>query len=141
MNKALPFALIAVILFSGCLGIEKGTQISVNFSSNVSAKERSLFSISENNDIVFEPTDFEIVKECIELCIKEKEAGKSFESGPCLSDKNEDWPINGYVCDVVSFPRNLEIDNNRKNQCKDYIELRASKFIEVSKDCELVRVV
>ncbi len=62
----------------------------------------------------------------------------SYESGPCLSDlfgfKVEDW-----VCDIVNNPR-TDVDNKSKNKCKAYDSGSANHFVELDKNCNLVRI-
>ncbi len=141
MKKLIVFLLIATMLFAGCIkNPEKGTTIFFN-SSNQTTKENFLFMLQDNRFVKFNTTEYEIIHECIELCNKKLENKEDLSKGPCLSDSSKDWPINKYVCDVVHFPRDITIDNKKENQCKDFIELKANHFIEVSTNCSLVRVV
>ena len=70
---------------------------------------------------------------CVQAC---KDATKNLEDGPCLLDPIES---SDYVCDVAHNPRE-EIDNQAEKQCRAYPD-RARHFIEVTPNCEIIRVV
>lgn len=80
----------------------------------------------------------EIAKfECLKMCTDYKDT-ISYEDGPCLSDaygfKLDDW-----VCDVSHNPR-VEIDDDKENQCKEYVNKNANHFVEVDENCGLIRI-
>jgi hypothetical protein len=67
----------------------------------------------------------------------------NLSSGPCLSDSNlnwkaSGWATSGWVCDVAHSPRSPE-DNLPANQCKEYIEGKASHFVEADPSCNFIR--
>lgn len=65
---------------------------------------------------------------------QEKEKGRDFSSGPCLSDALlPDW-----VVDLAHNPR-ISIDNLPQNQCPGYFEKRAHHFVELDLDGNLIR--
>lgn len=68
---------------------------------------------------------------CIELC---KATTKNLENGPCLSNEIiKDW-----VCDIAHSPRK-QIDNLPENQCSAFIKGLAHHFIELDKNCKLIK--
>ncbi|PIU22439.1 MAG: hypothetical protein COT14_01165 [Candidatus Diapherotrites archaeon CG08_land_8_20_14_0_20_30_16] len=74
---------------------------------------------------------------CIKMC-KDYNNSISYKKGPCLSDnfgfKQEDW-----VCDIAHDPRTEE-DNDQKNQCKAFINVKAHHFVEVDERCNFIRL-
>jgi len=76
---------------------------------------------------------------CIELCKSEVNKNVDLSNGPCLSDNNPEWDIQGWVCDVAHNPREV-VDNEPKNQCKTFLEGKATHFVEVTPNCEFIRV-
>ncbi len=85
----------------------------------------SLLETSSNND------EERAVQQCIESCNK---ATIDLSKGPCLWENN----VEDYVCDVAHSPRQ-DIDNDPSNQCTAYREGRASHFVEVDENCNLMR--
>lgn len=81
------------------------------------------------------PGKHTVAEDCMKLCAS---YGSDLSAGPCLSDGNEDWKHDDWVCDVAHSPREA-IDNLPENQCEDFREGRASHFVEVSPDCEFIR--
>jgi len=69
---------------------------------------------------------------CSELCKEQK----NLTNGPCLT---EGWDVDDWVCDVASNPRE-EVDNLPENQCKAYREGKASHFVEVDEECNIIKV-
>ncbi|MBR9707524.1 MAG: hypothetical protein GOV15_03755 [Candidatus Diapherotrites archaeon] len=70
---------------------------------------------------------------CISICKEHKAVGADLSAGPCLSNVlADDW-----VCDVAHSPR-MSVDNNPENQCDSYGQT-ATRFVEVSPDCDLIR--
>lgn len=63
-----------------------------------------------------------------------KKLGVDFSSGPCLT--NALMP--GWVADIAHNPR-LAIDDLPENQCQAYKEGRASHFVELDPDGNLIR--
>lgn len=78
------------------------------------------------------------IEKCIEACRQAILGGIDMTNGPCLLNPIEEIP--NWVCDVVHNPRQ-EIDNLPENQCSLFREEKAKHFVEVSINCELVRVV
>ena len=68
----------------------------------------------------------------LELYEQKKQEGMEFSS-QCLGT------IDGYAVDIVHVPRTEE-DNLPENQCDDFREGRVSKFIEIDKDGNVVRI-
>lgn len=66
---------------------------------------------------------------------KAKSEGMDFSNGPCLSDYLEF----GWVVDIVHNPRTPE-DDLHKNMCISYVERRATHFIELDTEGNVVRV-
>src|SRR3989344_5249440 len=65
---------------------------------------------------------------------QEKEKGRDFSEGPCLSNALlPDW-----VVDIVHNPR-LPMDDLSQNQCPAYSQGRAKHFVELDIDGNLVR--
>lgn len=65
---------------------------------------------------------------------QEKERGRDFSGGPCLS--NALMP--GWVVDVAHAPR-LPIDDLPENQCSAYREGGADHFVELDPEGNLIR--
>lgn len=64
----------------------------------------------------------------------EKEGGRNFQSGPCLS--NALMPR--WVADIAHQPRQ-PIDDLPENQCPAYREGRAQHFVELDTEGNLIR--
>lgn len=65
---------------------------------------------------------------------QEKEKGRDFSNGPCLSDALlPDW-----IVDTAHNPR-IAMDNLPQNQCPGYFERRAHHFVELDLDGNLIR--
>lgn len=69
-----------------------------------------------------------------EIFKQKKSEGMDMSSGPCLS--NEIIP--GWVVDVAHNPRQ-PIDNLPENQCSAYRDGRASHFVELDLDGNLIK--
>jgi hypothetical protein len=65
---------------------------------------------------------------------EEKATGKDLTFGPCLGTIMEGW-----IVDIAHNPRTPE-DNKTENQCADYIEGKATHFVELDLDGNLIRV-
>lgn len=79
-----------------------------------------------------------LINACIQACQNAKAQGTNLESGPCLLNpmpQNNSW-----VCDVAHNPRQ-EIDNLPENQCSAFTHGEANHFIEVTPNCEFIRMV
>ena len=61
--------------------------------------------------------------------------GVDMSNGPCLTNDL----IPGWVVDIVHSPRDLS-DDLPENQCRAYLEGRATHFIELDANGNLVRV-
>lgn len=77
----------------------------------------------------------EAVNTCISLCKLEIAKGTILNSGPCIS--NSVAP--GWVCDIVSSPRNKLIDDLSDNQCEAYRNGTIKHFVELTPECNFVR--
>ena len=64
----------------------------------------------------------------------EKQAGRDFSSGPCLSNAL----LPGWVLDIAHNPRQ-PIDDLAENQCMAYREGRALHFVELDVNGNLIR--
>ncbi len=74
---------------------------------------------------------------CTSACEEHLQAGEDLSNGPCLLDP---MPSNSQiVCDVAHSPR-IAVDDLEQNQCKSFLEGKATKFIEVTPECKLIRV-
>ncbi len=82
-------------------------------------------------------SEVNVTEICISKCLKLKETGKDLSNGPCLLNPIPSAP--DWVCDVAHWPRQ-EVDNLPENQCSAYREGKATKFVEVTPDCKLIRV-
>lgn len=71
---------------------------------------------------------------CMELCQDEISNEKDLSSGPCLSEEI----IQGWVCDIAHNPRQ-EVDNKSDNQCQNFISGKASHFVELDGNCNLIK--
>lgn len=76
------------------------------------------------------------VGEALSLYRKRLVEGIDMSSGPCLSN---DLMI-GWVVDVVHSPREA-MDDLSENQCAAYLEGRASHFVEIDTNGNIVRVI
>lgn len=65
---------------------------------------------------------------------QEKEKGRDFLSGPCLSDAL----LPNWVVDVAHNPRQ-SLDDRSENQCPSYVEGRSQHFVELDTDGNLIR--
>lgn len=65
---------------------------------------------------------------------QEKEKGRDFSTGPCLS--NALMP--NWVVDTAHNPR-LPLDDKVENQCPAYFEGRSKHFVELDPDGNLIR--
>ena len=74
---------------------------------------------------------------CISACQEAMLRNADLSDGPCLLNPIPDYP--GWVCDVAHSPRQ-SVDNLEKNQCGSFRDGKASKFVEVSADCEVIRL-
>jgi hypothetical protein len=83
------------------------------------------------------PVNQEAASLCNQIC---KSYDKNLSNGPCLSDNNPDWTVNDWVCDVAHSPRQ-DVDNLPENQCSAFREGKASHFVEVDNNCNLIRKV
>jgi hypothetical protein len=77
------------------------------------------------------------VKECKALCKEARAAGVDLEPGPCLSTKNRDWNVPGWVCDVAHSQRE-EADSRKENQCPEF-GITVPRFVELTPQCTLIR--
>lgn len=74
------------------------------------------------------------VNQAKHLYNQEKEKGRDFSSGPCLSEAL----MPNWVMDIVHDPR-LPIDDRAENQCSSFREGRSKHFVELDIDGNLVR--
>jgi len=77
-----------------------------------------------------------LVDACVNECKIAKATARNLESGPCLLDplsQNKSW-----VCDVAHEPRE-SVDGLAENQCQAFRNQLATRFIEVTPDCEFLR--
>ncbi|MEM4703339.1 MAG: hypothetical protein QXP53_02555 [Candidatus Pacearchaeota archaeon] len=78
-----------------------------------------------------------LVDECKQVCQLALNQGRNLSNGPCLLDpmSNSAW-----VCDIAHTPRQ-NIDNLLENQCNAYRNGTSTHFIELTPECELIKVV
>ena len=74
------------------------------------------------------------LSECQKLCNQKLSEGLDLSNSPCLS--NEIIP--NWVCDVAHKPRQ-DIDNIPENQCSAFREGKAIHFVELDKNCNLIK--
>ncbi|MDD5111339.1 MAG: hypothetical protein PHG85_02210 [Candidatus Altiarchaeota archaeon] len=135
MEKSFAFLLLLVIC-SGCLGgktesITTTTLQAKPDSAGISSPPPTDAQIQE-----VEMPDSEIAADsCVEACMRELAGGKDMRNGPCLSEQ----VIPDWVCDVAHSPRE-DVDNLPSNQCEAFGDGFAAHFVEVSPDCEILRV-
>ena len=75
----------------------------------------------------------DILKNALNLYIKNKEAGLDMSKGPCLGIIAEDW-----VLDIANNPKQAE-DDMPENQCAQYRSGQAHHFIELDPQGKLVK--
>lgn len=68
------------------------------------------------------------------LYTQEKEKGRDFSSGSCLSDAL----MPNWVVDIAHKPR-MEIDDLPQNQCPSFVEGRSKHFVELDPEGNLIR--
>lgn len=113
-NLLIVFAIISVILVSGCTTTTQTDTVSTTQATDPQAR-------------------------CVELCRGQIAAGIDMSMGPCLSETPElSWEIEDWVCDVAHLPRK-DIDDNSINQCQEYRKEEAAHFVEVTPNCEFIR--
>lgn len=83
------------------------------------------------------PANQEAASLCNQIC---KSYDKNLSNGPCLSGNNPDWTVNDWVCDVAHSLRQ-PVDDLPENQCSAFREGKASHFVEVDMECNLIRTV
>lgn len=65
---------------------------------------------------------------------QDKENGRDFSNGPCLSDAL----MPGWVADIAHNPRQA-IDDLAQNQCPAFVIGKAEHFVELDPDGNLIR--
>ncbi len=65
-----------------------------------------------------------------------RNAGEDLSQGPCIA--NDLMP--GWVADIVHKPRIEAIDDLEKNQCPSFIEGKATHFVELDPEGNILRV-
>ncbi len=75
------------------------------------------------------------VNQAYKVYQQRKKAGEDFSTGPCLTnDLLPDW-----VADIAHNPR-IEIDNEPQNQCHAFLEGRASHYIELDPEGNVIGI-
>lgn len=74
----------------------------------------------------------EILKNALNLYIKNKEAGLDMSKGPCLGIIAQDW-----VLDIANNPRQPE-DDKIENQCSEFREGKVHYIIELDPQGNLI---
>ncbi len=74
----------------------------------------------------------DILKNALNLYIKNKEAGLDMSKGPCLGKIADDW-----VLDIVHNPRQ-SVDDKIENQCSEFLEGKVHYFIELDLQGNLI---
>ncbi len=124
----MPKTLIILVVFSTALvGCQKFFQPVTNVRESITQKVEEEQEKQGNKSLA--------IINCRELCQEIMSSdGQDFEVGPCLSNEiAPDW-----VCDVAHSPRQA-VDNNPANQCLAFREGKASHFVEVDGNCNLIR--
>lgn len=125
----LALSLFAIILLSGCI-------------SEKEFEEKTPFSVDTTDTVESNP-----VALCIALCQEKLEAGVDLSNGPCLANEMKYKPMGSqqekikedWVCDVAHDPRE-DIDDLPENQCSYFREGKAHHFVEVTPECNLIRI-
>ena len=123
MQRILVLTLAAVVLAAGCA---RGGG-AVDAASGVGAARTKLERVDPQMAAV----------QCQQLCRQQASLGADLTVGPCLGD-----PVPGlenWVCDVASQPRQAA-DNDPANQCKAFRAGSALHFVEVDKDCNVIKI-
>lgn len=96
-------------------------------------------SVYDQTSATYKPGVFSEVDKAVSqaqaLYQQKKKEGMDFSSGPCLSNDL----MKGWVVDLVHNPR-IAADDLAKNQCQAYLEGRATHFVELDLNGNLVRV-
>ncbi len=71
----------------------------------------------------------------LELYRRAKESGADLSAGPCLAQE----AIPGWAVDVAHEPRQ-PVDDDPANQCASYREGRATHFVELDPEGNVIRV-
>jgi hypothetical protein len=74
-----------------------------------------------------------LISKAQELFDQKKSSDLNFSNGPCLGT------IDDTSIDVVHNPRN-SIDDQKENQCSDYLENKTNHFIEFDVNGDIIRV-
>ena len=72
---------------------------------------------------------------CRQQCVDISSSSMDFSRGPCINDNL----MEGWVCDMAHDPRE-SVDDIAANQCPSFGK-SASHFVEVSENCQVIRVV
>ncbi len=75
------------------------------------------------------------VAAALELYRRAKESGADLSAGPCLAQE----AIPGWAVDVAHEPRQ-PVDDDPANQCASYREGRATHFVELDPEGNVIRV-
>lgn len=78
-----------------------------------------------------------VVDICLQACQTALAANTNLEAGPCLLNpvsQDTNW-----VCDVAHNPRQA-VDNLTENQCSAYRAGTAKHFVEITPDCQLIKI-
>ena len=76
----------------------------------------------------------DILKNALNLYIKNKEANLDMSKGPCLGYVTEDW-----VLDIAHNPRQ-KVDDMTENQCQELQSGKAHHFIELDTEGNIIKV-
>ncbi|MFH0906416.1 MAG: hypothetical protein V1824_03700 [archaeon] len=75
------------------------------------------------------------ISKCIKKCKEEISKGTMLENGPCISQEiTSNW-----ACDIANNPRIPIVDNSKENQCNSYNLGKVKHFVELTKNCELIK--
>lgn len=94
-------------------------------------------TLAQNADLSKSVSKAEVViaiNQSKHLYRQEKEKGRDFSNGPCLSDAL----MPNWVVDIAHSPR-LPADDKRENQCPGYVAGRTQHFVELDPDGNLIR--
>jgi hypothetical protein len=122
MNKVILIIIIVVLFWAGSKGFQKVQNLPKTDLAEADLDKRMMIE--------------DILKEANRELNNRRENDDDISAGPCLlnpSTINED-----YVVDIAHEPRNDD-DNNKINQCSDFVEGRATHFIEVDVTGKLLR--
>jgi hypothetical protein len=126
-SQALSQISIGLALFTACILLAGCADDAA--TTTLSQSQQHSASTSENQPLV---------DACVQSCKDALVAGTDLSAGPCLLDP---IPLDtNWVCDVAHNPRQ-NVDNLPQNQCQAFRNRIAHNFMEVTPECEIIRII